>query len=503
MRIIRSIFLGVLLFTTSVSLFAQDYQCIKSDAEYYYTDSTIFHAIRIDSVVNNSPDLLFFNYPAMAQIDYDCFSQFGPSWIGRKVKVKPDGKNIFYSKNNQPVTIETKAGTGVGWTCFTFDNGDYVLAQVSAIEEMTFLTLVDTVKKITFQTYNAGGSPINHVVNELELHISKHYGMVRAINFKLFPDSYENLFYAENCKEFYLCGISNPEVGIQNLTAAHAFQYNIGDEVNTYRYYGSTTSYYSEESFIKRYVLDIETMPGQNNVEYNIHRCGYKETYIPYTGYEYYYFNDTTTVVIDYENDSLANYLPDEVVADPDLPYFYVVTSSFYDSTGKQAKTVFKDFWWTGPDSCISFIPVTKSKYAGDNTLTYIENLGRFSHYYHAYDHLEYSEPVYFLFNENEWGIPWDFNCEDLPVTIGESAIVADKVSVSPNPMHNYTKVTIAGKGNCYDLQLFDMKGQLVKEIKINSNESFILRESLKNGIYFLCISNNHQVIHTTKLMVN
>ena len=105
--------------------FAQDYQCIRDNATYLYSDGTRVKAINIDSVVSTLQGLEYYNYPCISyNPDTWCYSRFGPSWIGRKVLVKPDGDNVFTNKNNQTVNIKTLKSIGESWTCYKFDDGN-------------------------------------------------------------------------------------------------------------------------------------------------------------------------------------------------------------------------------------------------------------------------------------------------------------------------------------------------------------------------------------------
>ena len=98
----------LLTLLTGFTTFSQDYQCIRDNATYLYSDGTYIKAIRIDSVVNTVDGLVYYNYPTLSwDDDLDCYNRYSPSWIGRKVLVKPNGDNIFYNKNNEPITIKT------------------------------------------------------------------------------------------------------------------------------------------------------------------------------------------------------------------------------------------------------------------------------------------------------------------------------------------------------------------------------------------------------------
>ena len=76
-----------LIFLAGFTVFSQDYQCIRDNATYFYSDGNNIKAIKIDSVVSTNEGLVYYNYPAMTPENGDkyCYSRFGPSWIGRKV----------------------------------------------------------------------------------------------------------------------------------------------------------------------------------------------------------------------------------------------------------------------------------------------------------------------------------------------------------------------------------------------------------------------------------
>ncbi|MEZ5194933.1 MAG: hypothetical protein R2764_00610 [Bacteroidales bacterium] len=172
---------------TIIVAFTQDYQCIKDDATYCFSDGTNFKAIQIDSVVQEGENLVYYNFPTMTdEPEGDCYSRFGPSWIGRKITVKPNGVHTFYNKYDEPITIKTQIDINEYWTAYEFNDGRYTEAHISDVFQKEFLGLIDTVKKVTFQTYDANGNPIAYPTNDNYLLISKNHGLIRTINFKLF-----------------------------------------------------------------------------------------------------------------------------------------------------------------------------------------------------------------------------------------------------------------------------------------------------------------------------
>jgi hypothetical protein len=495
-------------FFSALSAISQDYQCVRAGAEYYFTDSILFHAIRIDSVVPEGENLVYYNYFTMAENDTDqyCYTRFGPSWIGKKVTVKPDGKNFFYNRIDSTITIETLKNPGETWTCYHFANGNYIEASVAEIQEMEFLTLTDSVKRITFQVYNSGGTPITHTINDKYLLLSKNYGLVRTINFKLFPEfNLNGPFYDQTCTEFDLYGISNPQVGKQNMNAAQVYNFDVGDEIDTHREYHYSGGY-SEEDKLKYYILEKDYSQNYDTVIYLVHKCGWTQVTIPYQGGYIVYYKDTLNTSYALINDTIIRTLPDEVVIDKqygDTWDYYVTTSNVYQNTGRQYKTVWGQFYSIPPHECIEVFPSKDEKEFGCDKKYYIEGLGFYFSYQDQIFSVEWTSPVYYYKNNETWGIPWVFTCENLPVNNEELEVAENSVSISPNPMHSIAAITIPNdqEGN-YLLQLYNSTGLLVRESQFQSGEFEIQRGTLNDGIYFYLLKSENQVIANGKLVI-
>jgi hypothetical protein len=483
--------------------FSQDYQCIRDNATYFYSDGTNIKAIQIDSVVNTNEGLIYYNYPTIVwDNNTNCYDRFGPSWIGRKVLVNANGDNIFYNKNNQTLTIKTLKYNGEYWTCYTFSNSDYIRATILEISEMQFLGLTDTVKKITFQAYDSNGTPISHTINNKYLLLSKNYGLIRAINFKLFPNLADFTFYNEYCTEFSLAGVSNPALGIENLTADKVYNFEVGDEIDTRRDRYGFSNYYQGDRF-KKYILQKNFNANYDSVSYLISRCGWTETHIPYEGVIYFYYHDTLTGKYFIGDDSIINVLPDKVILvyeDPYSNYIYysVVLSSFYETSGKIMKKEVTGFYFDPAYDCI----IIGDEWGNDDRI-FIEGLGRYYNYYQAWDCSESTYPVYFKKGNEEWGTPYSFNCDDFVTSEDEITISQKEVLISPNPMGDWARLTVDNPENKeYQFQLFNSMGVLVKEYQFQTNDLIIPRENLGNGIYFYLLTDGLKVRQSGKLVI-
>ncbi len=91
--------------------------------------------------------------------------------------------------------------------------------------------------------------------------------------------------------------------------------------------------------------------------------------------------------------------------------------------------------------------------------------------------------------------------CNLSPLSNDETALNVS-VSVSPNPMSNYTLVAIGGNAS-YTVTMSNVLGQTVRTfLEVTEGEVRIAREGLNSGIYFLNIRNREGKFTTQKLVV-
>jgi hypothetical protein len=79
-----------------------------------------------------------------------------------------------------------------------------------------------------------------------------------------------------------------------------------------------------------------------------------------------------------------------------------------------------------------------------------------------------------------------------------------NKIRVYPNPMKNGTVVEFNEKKIAnYSLLLMDNLGRGIRTYKeIDNNRLFIARDNLKSGLYYIQVSNNKELISTSKLII-
>jgi len=480
--------------------YSQDYQCIRTGSEYFFTDDDHFQAIRIDSVVSQNGNQVYYNFPAMGEtIEPWCLTEKGPSWMGRKMIATPAGENIFFNLENDAITIKTLASTGQYWNCYVFPSGNHIQATVESIDYESFLGLYDSVKTISFQATDPQGNPVSHPINEMSLKLSKNYGLIKTVNFRVFPDLSES-WHQDYCNQYDLCGISEPATGIQNLIAAEVFDYETGDEIHTYEHFYSWIGTPHEiNAWMIFNVLNKEV--SANELIYTIKRCGKRETIqgIPPNGWDTtFFYNDTISesYTFEYLNQNIdLNSLPEHVVAAGDSSFteYHWYNQSINTTLNRRQKIEANGFVSSWPDTCIYPI-ITDEKYYENNC--YIEGLG--GPYWNLSDMgwETNHNPVYYKKGTEVWGTP--LNCDSLLVGIIEKVAVKQGVTILPNPMLDWAKFSINQQsGNRFILKLFDSTGRPSGEWQFNSPDFIFSRGNLKPGVYFYMITgDNNFTIH-------
>lgn len=106
------------------------------------------------------------------------------------------------------------------------------------------------------------------------------------------------------------------------------------------------------------------------------------------------------------------------------------------------------------------------------------------------------SETVYLSFKYN--------SCEEVDVTSVNDVSTLGNVSVAPNPMGNFTRITFENAGNDrHDVRITNMAGQTVRTYNaVRGNQLDVERGNLVSGLYFVTFRNGAGEQGSLKLMV-
>jgi hypothetical protein len=224
-------------------LSAYDYQTVYSHRTALFADSGgAVSSLHIDSVSFNGDSILY-PFKSIQKVGTSCFTPYGASWLGEKIIIKSDW-NYFLNENNDTIRIKTNAGLNATWTAYS-NQEMTAFATVQKVELLTFMGLTDSVKTIAFSIGVLAGAPSkmpSAIATEFDgktIQISKHYGLLKTFNMLVFP--YPNEFdqsYTNRWGQYALIGLTNPTVGIRNLTWLGVNDFQVGDELHMkYSYY--------------------------------------------------------------------------------------------------------------------------------------------------------------------------------------------------------------------------------------------------------------------------
>lgn len=479
-----TLFIALLFLSNNINLFGQEYQSISSARTSFFENKyNYIRCIRIDSVKYETDSILY-PYTIIQNIEYDCFSPYIASWIGEKIIIKGNGENLFLNNNNDTITLKTKAELNEKWIAFQVQ--DIIIeAEIIKHDTLHFLGLIDSVKTIGFTAYNEKMNLLDNKINNIQVAISQNYGFVKTANFYAFP----NLsLYKEVIEEYKIVGLSNPEVGIKNLTWFDVHDFNIGDELHILTEdWDGPGGYRNTDKVIYKYI-DRITYPDSL-----IFQCARKrELKIKNNDFELsQFYNDTIRTVI--EKNSLFDKLPEEpIISNGEVYSFYM---------GKEKSLLIKsdpvyEIFDQQTDSCWRML-------LADGCLsmyTYIEGLG--GPYHSCTDMSEvmgYSRNLtYYKKGEITWGTPLEITSNTIELKN------ENQINIYPNPVKDGNIHILLNQETYseYTFELIDINGKIVKLEKLDSNQSVIELSDFKKGIYLYKISAGQIILKTDKLII-
>jgi hypothetical protein len=466
---------------------SHDYQTVHSNrvALFVNSDNRI-KGLRIDSI-KVEKDSVFYPFAVIQEVSPDGrFSPFKASWIGEKVVVKPDGTNLFFNREGDTITLKTRARINETWIAFQRTDTLRVEASVQAIELGNVPGLSDSVKTIVFRVLDQQGNIVNHVLNKLKVKISKTYGFVETLNFYLFPDILIRYQYTR-LEAYTLVGLTNPKVGIQNLTWFEVNDFQPGDELHV-------QEHKTGDSYLS---LPIREYDNQCIYKY-LERIDYADSII----YRYARRQSIETVYTDSATLEIFNdTLKSVVKANPDFdklpgePIFdtYTVHSIGMINDELRTKAVPNNIeTYTKVDSFLALL-------VGEGCLyeeKYIDGLG--GPYYYCYGYMGDTEErkiVYYKKGETEWG-------EKLVITGVSEIKTSNDLKVFPNPADAYITISNPSNIKIKKIEMFDFSGRVVQQWKAHELEGNQLNiQHILSGIYLLKTETNAGV-KTEKLVI-
>jgi hypothetical protein len=465
-------------------LTAQHYQTVYSNKiAFFDNQSGNVKCIRIDSVRYDNDSILF-PFSNIQQIDYDCFTPYGPSWIGEKV-IMNDSMNLFFNQKNDTIKIKINAVLNESWIAYELTDSTKIVARVINFDTLTFLGQLDSVKTIGFQVYDKTMTPLDSDLNDMTISISMNFGFIKTLNFFLFPD-FEFNYNSEFLEEYNLIGLSEPRLGIQNLTWFDVYDFQVGDEVHIL--YESNFAMCGGDNGKSRTIDKyISRSDYPDSIVYEIDREQIIQEFSPESTIEHSHHTIRTVIT----QNTTFDHLPGEPIVSEYLAHTYTMTNG--DDLYKTEPSVYEQIWPT-QDSCW-----TNCCYDGGYCYChYIKGLGgpycdcenNFMCFGSSTNRIVYYKKV-----EKTWGTPLILSdIPDINDYLG--------IEIYPNPTGEKIWIKIPSSNLPLTFELVDLSGKtlLRREIKAEMT-SFKLDEYLK-GIYLYRIINENKIVYHGKLLI-
>ena len=173
----------------SLSGYSQHYECLKSGTTNFFTNGNGYlRAMRIDSVRTIGSDIVYYPFHTFrSRYQAGSLDSTGGSWLGKNVIQKSDGTFFFDNIWGDTVTIKTQANIGDSWTFFRDSTYFSYKATMLAMDTMTVLGVLDSVKKITIEADTNGVLNPSDPVNNFQIILSQHHGFEQVFDLMTFP----------------------------------------------------------------------------------------------------------------------------------------------------------------------------------------------------------------------------------------------------------------------------------------------------------------------------
>ncbi|MHC1775217.1 MAG: T9SS type A sorting domain-containing protein [Lentimicrobium sp.] len=461
---------------------SQNYRVINPQQTTFYSIySDLYMGMRVDSIGIQGTDTIFHLLKNLQQMDFDCFHTDGPSWMGDRIIVRPDGETSFFNGWNEEILIKTQAPVGEEWMCYTNPLINF-RATVASTGTETFLGITDSVKTITFQAVSPDGLNVSNMINYMHIKLSLNNGIITTFNFYSFPEIGLGLT-RQTAGECHLIGMDDPMVGLQNLTWKEIHDHNPGDELHTVEIYSDITYSFRKETLSRLLEKSIDGDTIFYNWENRIK--------VMINGYGYNTFTASTDTLLQkvYSNPGFDQ-LPG-MAMEVDNSGFFSTTfmkEDFYGITKARMGgygTVVPSYY----DSCYHH-PIYDNCFPDQE---YYKGLGGpyYSEYF-GFDECS-NQLVYYKKDGVEWGFPLDFTVN---TTLKPVETEPELVSVFPNPADDLVNIKLRFPDRSVSMTITDSQGVETGNYQLNAIESQINIQNLKPGIYlFRFTSENQNVI--------
>ena len=248
----------ILLF--SIFSFSQDYKLFHADSRKVYTNFPVpdsSFSIAFDSVRMVGTDSVYYNFTQTGNIITsdscrfwgapECTKQDRPTWLGAGIKFDNESNYTFFTNDGESLNFDF-SNTGGNPVLFYQNTTDKFYYTFVKSDTMSILGFVDSTKLFTISHTDILGNTINSALNGSHISIAKTLGLVQFFQVDAFPDVLNPV---------YMLGNVTPDLGLDKLTNADIYNYEIGDEFQIHEttYYHYSPPNQNSDRFTRYFII--------------------------------------------------------------------------------------------------------------------------------------------------------------------------------------------------------------------------------------------------------
>jgi hypothetical protein len=478
-----TITLSVALALITSLTFGQNYQTVRSDEINYYSTQNFDYVlgVRIDNIELQGADSVFYSFKTIRENESlnendPCKYYVGDSWMGNRVVIKPDGRNIFYNQFDEPITIETQAELGDEFIIYNYPSGDWIKGEVTSKLQLSIFGDLDSIKVIQMT------SNIPLPFEDTKIIISENYGFIEFFAPYTFPEPYQGPASLNDDHDFpvgyngnfRLIGVNH--TGLTKPTIGDVYDYGIGDQIWTF---GSVeqeqmlTETISHRNVMNKfqYGSDSIVYVVQDIDEVTVHNQ-YGEEQITNTG-------QAESIMFKHLDQWNTPFMPEEYDGIDGW------TSLFINECHDIQEVIRKQgFSQTGDGICLTVDPYGENMmYTTINGVGWLDPSGNNITGDKIYD----SELLFYQkVGEDDCGSPLVLGVESTPKA---------EMKLYPNPTDGDVTIQMNCGGDDLTVSLIDRTGKIVKMwSKQSGDEMYLDLEELSSGTYTIIVENEQLV---------
>lgn len=482
----------LLLSFIAIQTYAQDYACIlPAEKQYYINGNNYLRGMRIDSIDVKGDTTVYYPFKTPRFNNSPKLDLKGGSWMGSKIIALKDGTYWFLNHWDDTIVIKSQAQLNDNWVMYQEDtSGIYYDAQVIAVDTMTVVGTVDSVKTLSITGYNKHGSI--PAINGLTFLLSKRHGFVALHDIYFFPYHHpgDDSNFVHTIEDYYTYIIQAftrfSLIDFKSPLRSEMFQYNVGDiffTVDKPQSWNGIDNIYFYDS-----VTAINTIP--NGKEYVVKRTTHSPVYPPPGPPPLIVTYDTvfSTYTIQADSTPFITEFPEE--SGNSYIYYYYPNDTSYCITS--------DLYRIDIDQIVGDI-VHLTTDVTTSIQKYKVAIGRVYH-----DVYRVLQPRFLSFiRKLEYYRLGNADCGQYYFPLNASNITQEQAAISiyPNPASGNSVYINIDSDGVYSLKVYDVMGKQLDD-RILYKQNIVDVSSYAAGVYQFVIEGINGSTHNEKVVI-